>query len=327
MIKKIAVLTSGGDSPGMNNAVRAVVKKAISKGMVPYLVYEGFKGLVNNNIVLADSKNVDQYITKGGTHIFSARLPEFSDDEVAIKGVNNLQSHGIEALIVVGGDGSYKGAKKLSGMGIKCIGLPGTIDNDISSSEFTIGFDTALNTVVDSIDKIRDTAESHARCSIVEIMGRHCPDLSIFAAIATGAEVLVTSDNPMQKEEVLKSVISARENGHRSIIVAVAEKVYPDIINTPLSELASYIQSNSGIETRATVLGHLQRGGKPTAMERILATRMAAYAIDLILDNKTGRVVGNKGLQLIDYEIDMSLDLPREKRKELIDLCNEINSK
>lgn len=327
MIKKIAVLTSGGDSPGMNNAVRAVVKKALSKGLEPYLVYEGFKGLVENNIVLADPRSVDQYITKGGTHIYSARLPEFANDEVALKGVKNLKERGIEALIVVGGDGSYKGARKLSGMGINCIGLPGTIDNDISSSEITIGFDTALNTVVESIDKIRDTAESHARCSIVEIMGRHCPDLSIFAAIATGAELLITSENPMQKEEVLEKVILARKNGHRSIIVAVAEKVYPDIINISLSELASYIQSNSQIETRATILGHVQRGGNPTAMERVMATRMASYSIELLLENKTGRVIGNKGLELFDYDIDDSLSIPREKREDLINLSNEINSK
>ncbi len=332
MIKKIAVLTSGGDAPGMNNAVRAVVKHAKANGIEAFLVIEGYKGLVGDNIISAEEINVDKEYRNGGTFIYSARLPEFADIKVREKAVANLKKRGIEAVVVIGGDGSYMGAKKLTEMGINCIGIPGTIDNDISSSELTIGFDTALNTIVDSVDKIRDTMRSHNRVAIIEVMGRHCPDLTVFGGIAARAEAVVTSENIFSIDDFVNVVketqkIGKRPNsvGKRSVIIMVAELTYGIDGRPTLEEIAKEVEKQTGKVTRVSVLAHQQRGGTPTAMERVLATRMGVHAVELIKAGIGGRVVGNQGDKIIDFEIMESFDMPRKSRKDLIDMTNNMN--
>ncbi|CAM9109646.1 MAG: 6-phosphofructokinase [Mycoplasmatales bacterium] len=325
MIKKIAVLTSGGDAPGMNNAVRAVVKHAQARGIEPFLVIEGYKGLVENNIIPASETNVDKQYRNGGTFIYSARLPEFADIKVREIAVKNLKDRGIEAVIVIGGDGSYMGAKKLTEMGINCIGIPGTIDNDIASSETTIGFDTALNTVVESVDRIRDTMRSHNRVAIVEVMGRHCPDLTVFGGIAARAEAVVTSENIFSTQDFVDVVKKTQEIGKRSVIIMVAELTYGIDGRPSLEEIAKEVEKQTGKVTRVSVLAHQQRGGIPTAMERVWATRMGVHAVELLTNGIGGRVVGNKGDEITDFEIMESFNMPRKSRKDLIDMTNKMN--
>ena len=291
MIKKIAILTSGGDAPGMNTAVKAVVNTSLTKGFQPYLVYEGYDGLTKGNFKPVKKEDVKFLSAKGGTDIYSARFPEFAEIEVRKKAVEKMQAEGIDTLVVIGGDGSYMGASKLTEMGIKTIGLPGTIDNDISSTDFTIGFHTALNTIVEAIDKIRDTAESHKRAIVVETMGRHCGDLAINAAIATGAEVLSVPERKLTEEEIVQQIKEARAQGNRSIIVLVTEHMYD------VNALAKKIQDETGVDTRGNVLGHMQRGGNPVAEDRILASQMSAYAINKLIEGETGvavNIVDNK---------------------------------
>jgi len=288
MINKIAVLTSGGDSQGMNNAVRAIVKWSKVYGIEPFLVYEGYKGLVENMIKPASTIKIDEYIDRGGTFIYSARYPEFKEEKIRIIAKKNLELHGIEALIVIGGDGSYHGAQLLHKLGVKTIALPGTIDNDISSTDFTIGFDTALSVIVENIDRIRDTARSHHRCMIVEVMGRHAGDLSLHAGIATGAELIITAENKMTVKEISKAVNNQLNEAKKdSMIIIVSEHVYGDI-----NQLAKDIEINTKVVTRACVLAHLQRGGTPTANERVLATRMGMMAVNLLLNDKSGLAIG-----------------------------------
>ena len=257
MIKRIGILTSGGDSPGMNCAIRAVVRAGLSFGLEVYGIYDGYRGLVEGKIEKMNRKSVSDIVNRGGTILKTARLPEFKELETRQKGIEQLKKHGIEALVVIGGDGSYMGAKKLTEMGINCVGLPGTIDNDIASTDYTIGFDTCLNTIVESVDKIRDTTESHSRCSIIEVMGNHCGDLALFSGLAEGVEMVLTPDHPIPEEEIFDTLRKMREgDSEKRAIVIVSEKLFPDI-----HEFAKRIQEKTGFETRATVLGHVQRGG------------------------------------------------------------------
>ncbi len=311
MIKKIAILTSGGDAPGMNTAVKAVVNAAIEKGLDPYIVYEGYLGLTQGNFKKVEKKDVKFIGDKGGTIIYSARLPEFKEIEVRQKAVEKMQAEGIDALVAIGGDGSYMGAAKLTEMGIKTIGLPGTIDNDIASTDFTIGFHTALNTIVRALDQTRDTAESHNRAKIVEVMGRHCGDLAIHAAIATGAEVLSTDERKLSEEEIISQVKQAREAGNRSIIVVVTENIYD------VAALAKRLESETGIEARATVLGHPQRGGVPTAEDRVLASRMGAFAVERLLAGETGVAVNIVDNKLSTQDILEVVAMDRPNKDEL----------
>ncbi len=311
MIKKIAILTSGGDAPGMNTAVKAVVNAAIEKGLEPYIVYEGYLGLTTGNFKKVEKKDVKFIGDKGGTNIYSARLPEFKEIEVRQKAVAKMQEEGIDALVAIGGDGSYMGAAKLTEMGIKTIGLPGTIDNDIASTDYTIGFHTALNTIVRALDQTRDTAESHNRAKIVEVMGRYCGDLAIHSAIATGAEVLSTAERKLSEEEIIAQVKQAREAGNRSIIVVVTEHLYD------VDALAKRLEQETGIEARATVLGHPQRGGAPTAEDRILASRMGAFAVERLLEGETGVAVNLVDNKLSTKDILEVVDMPRPSREEL----------
>ena len=323
MIKKIAILTSGGDAPGMNPAIRAIVRSANANGIESYLIINGYKGLVEGDIRKANTIDLDQFINRGGTCILSARYPEFKQPEVRLKAKEQLDKLGIEALIVIGGDGSYQGAQLLNNIGIKTIGLPGTIDNDISSTDFTIGFDTTLNTIVENIDKIRDTSRSHGRATIVEVMGRYAGDLAVYSGIATGAELIITSENKIEVAEIAK-VVDQQMNQFKkdSMIIIVTEHVYPNV-----DQIAKEIEAKTGVCTRATVLGHIQRGGTPSAMERYLATKMGHYAVQLLLQNQSGLAVGIVQNQLKAFPILEALSQSRVLYLETIKEFNSINQK
>jgi 6-phosphofructokinase 1 len=305
-MKKIAILTSGGDAPGMNAAIRAVVRSGIHYGLEVYGVYEGFKGLVDGNIKKLERHDVTRMLNRGGTILGSARYPEFADIKVREIGVKHLKELGIEGMIVIGGDGTYRGAQALNDMGINCIGLPGTIDNDISSTDYTIGFFTALNTVMESIDRLRDTSLSHKRCSVVEVMGRERGDLALYAGIAGGSEFIITPETGFDRDFTIKSIKESHDNNKRHAIVVVTENMLDP------QELAKDIEANTGYETRATVLGHVQRGGAPVAFDRVLATEMGEYAVELISRGIGGRAVGLKGMKLVDYDLLFALNKKKE---------------
>lgn len=305
-MKRIAVMTSGGDAPGMNAAIRAVVRSGLHYGLEVYGIYYGYKGLCEGTIRKLDRYDVTRIISRGGTILGSARYPEFKDIEVRQKAVEQLKELGIEAVVVIGGDGTYRGAQALSEMGIACIGLPGTIDNDISSTDYTIGFFTSLQTIVDSIDKLRDTSMSHQRCSVVEVMGRYCGDLALYSGIAGGSEFIITPETGFDKERLIEAISNSKEIGRRHAIVVVTEHIVNVI------DLATEIEEKTGYETRATVLGHVQRGGDPAAFDRVLATEMGEYAVGLLVDGKSGRAVGLKGMEYVDYDINFALNKKRE---------------
>ena len=310
-MKKIAVLTSGGDAPGMNAAIRAVVRTALSKGIEVMGVQRGYSGLINGELFSMDKTSVSDIIQRGGTILRTARCPEFKNEEVRKKAAKILQAYGVEALVVIGGDGSFTGAKLLSKLGIKTIGIPGTIDNDLAYTDFTLGFDTALNTIVDAINKIRDTSTSHERVSIVEVMGRNCGDLALYAGIAGGAESVILPELDFDKDELCRTIMEGKNNGKMHNLIILAEGVGGAF------ELAKEVEEVTGIETRATVLGHIQRGGSPTATDRVLASRMGARAIEVLLEGKTSRVIGIRDNKIIDQDIDEALDMERKFDEDL----------
>lgn len=286
MIKKIAILTSGGDAPGMNTAVKAVVNAALNEGLEPYLVYEGYKGLTEGNFKKVTKDDVRWIGNQGGTNIYSARFPEFKEVEVRQIAVDKMNDEGIDALVAIGGDGSYMGAAKLTEMGIKTIGLPGTIDNDISSTDYTIGYHTALDTIVRLLDQVRETGESHNRLQIVETMGRYCGDLAINAAIAVGADILSASERQLSEEEIIEKVKAIRATGQRSILFVTTEHIYED-----LEALGKRIEAATGVETRTNVIAQAQRGGRPVAGDRVLATNMGVFAVKKLIEGETGVAV------------------------------------
>lgn len=297
MIKKIGVLTSGGDAPGMNAAVRGVVRSALSEGLEVYGIYDGYLGLYEDNIKQLHRHSVSDIINKGGTFLGSARFPEFADVEIRKQAIKNLEKHGIEALVVVGGDGSYMGAKKLTEMGFPCIGLPGTIDNDVAGTDYTIGYFTALNTVIDMMDRLRDTSSSHNRISIVEVMGRYCGDLTLSAGLAGGAEYVVLPEVNYNEPALLEKIDEGIAKGKKHVLIAITEHV------TDVNALAEKIEKRTGRETRATILGHIQRGGAPTAFDRMMASRMGVYAVELLMQGLGGRCVGIMNDKLVHHDI------------------------
>lgn len=298
MIKKIAVLTSGGDAPGMNAAIRGVVRAGLSEGLEVYGIQDGYYGLYHNKIRKLERHSVSDVINRGGTFLGSARFPEFKDPNVRAKCVEILRSHGIDALVVIGGDGSYMGAKLLTEEhNFPCIGLPGTIDNDVAGTDYTIGYYTALETVLEAIDRLRDTSSSHQRISIVEIMGRYCGDLTLASAIAGGCEYIVLPEQPFDREALIAHVEQGIANGKRHAIIAITEHI------CNVDELAKEIEARVKHETRATILGHIQRGGSPCAYDRILASRMGVYAVELILKGEKGRCVGIQNEKLVHHDI------------------------
>lgn len=319
MIKKIGVLTSGGDAPGMNAAIRGVVRTALSKGLEVYGVFDGYLGLYEGRIEKLDRSSVSDVINRGGTFLGSARFPEFREVAVREKAIENLKQHGIEALVVIGGDGSYMGAKKLTEMGYPCVGLPGTIDNDIAGTDYTIGYQTALNTVIDAIDRLRDTSSSHQRISIVEIMGRHCGDLTLMSAIAGGCEYIISPETGLDKDQLIHNVQDGIKKGKKHAIIALTE------LMMDANELAKEIEQATGRETRATVLGHIQRGGRPTAFDRVLASRMGNYAVHLLLDGHGGRCVGIQKEELVHHDIiDAIENMKRPVHRGLYQVAEEL---
>lgn len=301
-LKKIGVLTSGGDAPGMNAAVRAVVRKGIYHDLEVYGIYGGYAGLMSGNIKKLDLGSVGDIIHRGGTVLYSARSDEFKTREGQQKGIEQLKKFGIEGLVVIGGDGSYRGAKALTEQGYPCVGVPGTIDNDIPGTEFTIGFDTALNTVIDAIDKIRDTATSHERTFIIEVMGRDAGDIALWAGLAGGAETILIPEENYSMDDIVSRLQKGSERGKKHSIIVVAEGVGSGV------DIAKQIKESTNYDTRVSVLGHMQRGGTPTANDRVLASRLGARAVELLIDGKGGRAVGIMKNELVDYDIIEALE-------------------
>ena len=318
-VKKIGVLTSGGDAPGMNAAIRAVTRAARFKGIEVDGVRRGYAGLINGDIIDLSVRDVSNILQCGGTMLFTARSKEFCTEEGMQKAVRVCREHGIEGLVVIGGDGSYRGAGDLSVRGIPCIGLPGTIDNDISSTDFTIGFDTCINCVIDMVDRIRDTMRSHERCSVVEVMGCNAGYIALHAGIATGAAYIMVPEIKSSVVDVIKKIEEGRAVGKTNFIVIVAEGV------GHAEELSKYIQDTTGVVTRATVLGHVQRGGSPTARDRVLASQLGCYAVDLLAAGQSNRVVGISNDKLVDYDIQEALAMKKEFPMDLYHVCNTIS--
>ena len=304
--KSIAVLTSGGDAPGMNAAVRAVVRTGLNFGMKVYGVMRGYNGLLTGDLKEMNMRSVSDIMQHGGTALYTARSPEFNTPAGVEKAANMCREKGIEGVVVIGGDGSFRGARDLTNAGINCIGVPGTIDNDIACTDYTIGYDTALNTAMEMIDRIRDTTESHDRCSVVEVMGRRCGDIALNTGVAVGALTTLVPEIPYDfHRDVLDRIRLAQSTGKRHYIIVVAEGVG----NT--EELAQRIQRHNGIETRATILGHVQRGGAPTLRDRVVASRMGYHAAELLFNGIGNRVVAMKGEQIVDFDITEALNMPR----------------
>lgn len=315
---KIGVLTSGGDAPGMNAAIRAVVRAGSMYGHEIYGIKDGYQGMIDDNVVLLTHQSVSGMLNLGGTFLGTSRAPEFLKEEVRQKAIDNLKARGIEALIVIGGDGTYRGAIDLSKMGLKTIGLPGTIDNDVAGTDFTIGFHTAVETIVDAIDKLRDTSTSHQRCSIVEVMGRHCGDLALFAGICGGAEFIITPENPMNKEAIIERLKKHKKEGRRHAIIVITE----NILN--VHDFANEITEKSGFASRATVLGYIQRGGSPCPEDRILGSRMGTYAVELLNDDIYGVCVGVRDSRMVHLPFSNVVGVKRPKN-ELYNLVKKVS--
>ncbi|MBM7701230.1 6-phosphofructokinase [Metabacillus iocasae] len=318
-MRKIGVLTSGGDSPGMNAAVRAVVRKAIYHNLEVYGVYNGYAGLIDGNIKKLEVGDVGDIIHRGGTMLYSARCEEFKTVEGQKKGIEQLKKLGIEGLVVIGGDGSYMGAKKLTEHGFPCVGVPGTIDNDIPGTDFTIGFDTALNTVIDAIDKIRDTATSHDRTYVIEVMGRHAGDIALWSGLAGGAETILIPEANYDLGDVIGRLKRGHERGKKHSIIMVAEGVGSGV------QFGKEIEHATGFETRVSVLGHIQRGGSPTAFDRVLASRLGAKAVELLLEGIGGRAVGIQNNELVHHDILEILNEKHDIDHSMYKLSNELS--
>ncbi|TGB04076.1 6-phosphofructokinase [Halobacillus salinus] len=318
-MKRIGVLTSGGDAPGMNAAIRAVVRKAIYHGLEVYGIKYGYQGLIDGNIEKMELGSVGDIIQRGGTKLYSARCEEFKTEEGQMKGIEQLKKHGIEGLIAIGGDGTFMGAKKITEKGYPCIGVPGTIDNDIPGTDFTIGFDTALNTIIDAIDKIRDTATSHERTYVIEVMGRDAGDLALWSGLADGAESILIPESTDQMQEVVDRLKRGHERGKKHSIIIVAEGVGSGV------DVAQQLEDETELETRVTVLGHTQRGGSPSAADRVLASRLGAHAVDLLLNGHAGRMVGIQQNLLVDHDIIDILNTEHQVDLDMYRLSKELS--
>lgn len=305
-IKTIGVLTSGGDAPGMNAAIRAVVRTAIARGVKVKGIKKGYQGLLNEEIIDMEARNVSDIIQRGGTILGTARCKEFKTKEGQQKGADICKKHGIDGIVVIGGDGSYRGAQALSRLGVNTIGLPGTIDLDIACTEYTIGFDTAVNTAMQAIDKVKDTSSSHERCSIIEVMGRNAGYIALWCGVANGAEdILLPEKYDFNEQEIINNIIESRKKGKTHHIIINAEGIGHS------TSMARRIEAATGIETRATILGYMQRGGSPSAKDRYYASIMGAYAVDILLQGKTNRVVGYQHGEFVDFDIEEALNMEK----------------
>jgi len=306
-IKTIAVLTSGGDAPGMNAATRAVVREALYKGKKVKGISRGYAGLLNEEIFDMDASSVSDTISRGGTKLQTARCTEFVDPDVQKQAAEICKKHGIDAIVVIGGDGSFRGAQKLASLGINTVGVPGTIDLDIACTEYTIGFDTAINTAMEAIDKIRDTSTSHERCTIIEVMGRHAGYIALWCGIACGAEdILLPEKYTHNEQDIINHVIENRKKGKQHHIIINAEGIGHS------ASMAKRIEAATGMETRASILGYMQRGGVPTCKDRVYASVMGAMAVDLLCEGKSNRVVAYKNGEFCDFDIDEALAMTKE---------------
>lgn len=306
-VKTIGVLTSGGDAPGMNASIRAVVRTAINKGMKVKGIMRGYAGLLQEEIVDMDGTSVADTIGRGGTILYTARCPEFTTVEGQKKGAEICKKHGIDGLVVIGGDGSYRGAGKLSAIGVNTVGLPGTIDLDIACTDYTIGFDTAINTAMEAIDKVRDTSTSHERCSIIEVMGRHAGYIALWCGIANGAEDILLPERYDGNEQMLiNRIIENRKRGKKHHIIINAEGIGHS------ASMARRIEAATGLETRATILGYMQRGGAPTCKDRVYASIMGSKAVELLAEGKTNRVVAYKHGEFVDFDIQEALNMTKD---------------
>ena len=318
MLKKIGVLTSGGDDPGMNAAVRAVTRAAIRMGMQVYGIRRGYNGLINGDVIEMNERSVSDIIQRGGTMLYTARCPEFRTEEGVNKAKDKCKELGLEGIVVIGGDGSFRGAADLSAKGILCVGLPGTIDNDISCTEYTIGYDTAMNTAMEMVDKLRDTAQSHDRCSVVEVMGRGAGFIAVNTGVACGATYVITSEVPYDLDVIAKKMLESRKTGKQHFIIIVSEGVGHS------DEIARTLQEKTGIEARTTILGHVQRGGSPTVRDRVVASQMGYYAVNLLSQGIGNRVVGMQNNKIVDYDIQEALSMKKPFEEDLYHIADEI---
>ncbi len=318
MLKKIGILTSGGDAPGMNAAVRAVTRAAIGKGMQVYGIRRGYNGLINGDVFEMNARSVSDIMQRGGTMLYTARCPEFRTEEGVEMARAKCEELGLEGIVVIGGDGSFRGAADLSSKGILCVGLPGTIDNDISCTEYTIGYDTAMNTAMEMVDKLRDTTQSHDRCSVVEVMGRGAGFIAVNTGIACGATCVITSEVPYNLDDVAKKMLESRSTGKQHFIIVVSEGVGHS------EEIAKVLQEKTGIEARTTILGHVQRGGSPTVRDRVVASQMGYYAVELLSQGIGNRVVGMQNSKIVDFDIQEALAMKKPFEEELYNIAGAI---
>lgn len=321
-MKTIAVLTSGGDAPGMNAAVRAVVRTACVNGIRVLGVIRGYNGLINGDFVELDLRSVSDIIHRGGTKLYSARSVEFATEEGMRKAIRTCQENGIEGVVVIGGDGSFRGARDLSERGIPCVGIPGTIDNDIACCDYTIGYDTCLNTIMDCVDRVRDTTESHDRCTVIEVMGRRAGYLALNAGIAVGATSILIPEIPFDiQRDVIERMQRTQRTDKKHFLIVVAEGVGVDV-----TELAKEIQAKTGVESRACILGHIQRGGSPTVQDRVMATRMGHYAVkNLLMNNIGNRVVASNHGDVVDYDIFEALNMKKHIDEHLYQIAMDVS--
>ncbi len=319
-IETIAVLTSGGDAPGMNAAIRAVVRQALSRGKKVKGIKRGYAGLLQEEIIDLEARSVSDIIQRGGTILATARCKEFTTPEGQQQGAEICRKHGIDGVVVIGGDGSFKGAQKLASLGINTIGIPGTIDLDIACTEYTIGFDTAVNTAMDAIDKVRDTSTSHERCSIIEVMGRGAGFIALWCGIANGAEdILLPEKYDYDEQKLVNDIINNRKRGKKHHIIINAEGIGHS------TSMAKRIEAATGVETRATILGHMQRGGSPTCKDRVYASTMGAFAADLLCDGKSNRVVGYRHGEFVDFDIDEALSMEKAISEYQFNICESLS--
>ena len=318
-VETIGVLSSGGDAPGMNAAIRAVVRTALANGLKVKGIYRGYSGLLDEDIAEMNAKSVSDIIQRGGTVLYTARCPEFMTKEGQDKGAYICRKHGIDGLVVIGGDGSFNGAKKLYERGINTICVPGTIDLDIACTEYTIGFDTAVNTAMEAIDKVRDTSTSHERSSIIEVMGRHAGYLALWSGIANGAENILIPEDGYDEQEIIDNIIERKRAGKKHHIIINAEGVGDSY------GMAKRMEEATGVETRATIIGHIQRGGSPTAKDRVYASAMGAKAVELLCEGKSNKVVAYKYGEFVDYDIETALSMKKQPDPFLVSMAKKLS--
>jgi 6-phosphofructokinase 1 len=319
-INTIGVLTSGGDAPGMNAAIRAVVRTALANGKKVKGIRRGYSGLLEEDIIDMDGRSVSDIVQRGGTVLYTARCKEFMTAEGQDKGAEICRKHGIDSVVVIGGDGSFQGAGKLAARGINTVGVPGTIDLDIACTDYTIGFDTAVNTAMEAIDKVRDTSTSHERCSIIEVMGRNAGYIALWCGIANGAEdILITERYDHDEQRIISGIIEKRKVGKKHHIIVNAEGIGDSY------GMAKRIEAATGMETRATIIGHIQRGGNPTCKDRVYASTMGALAVDLLCQGASNRVIGYRGGEFVNYDIQEALSMTKDIDQYMFDMAKKLS--